>query len=178
VPVAFNASTSSDPDGSIARYDWSFGDGQSAPDGGPAPSHTYERPGSYEAKLTLTDNEGCSTAFLFTGQTAYCNGQASAAHTQTIAVAYPGVRVSCPKSARPRVCRFKLQAVSKKRSRATPESAPAKAKARAGKSVIVSLKPTERFASPLASAEKILIRERLEIGSSRRTSYHRLKVVR
>ena len=44
VPVAFNASASSDPDGSIARYDWAFGDGQTAPDGGPTPSHTYRSP--------------------------------------------------------------------------------------------------------------------------------------
>jgi YVTN family beta-propeller protein len=73
-PVNFNAASSTDPDGTIARYDWSFGDGSSAPNAGPAPKHTYSRVGAFQIGLTLTDNEGCSTAFVFTGQTASCSG--------------------------------------------------------------------------------------------------------
>jgi hypothetical protein len=72
-PVSFNATGSTDPDGSIARFDWSFGDGSSAPGGGAAPSHAFGL-GSFQIGLTLTDNEGCSTTFVFTGQTASCNG--------------------------------------------------------------------------------------------------------
>src|SRR5207244_3536115 len=37
--IAFNGGQSRDPDGSIARYDWDFGDGQTG--SGVAPSHTY-----------------------------------------------------------------------------------------------------------------------------------------
>lgn len=88
-PVVFDALGSTDPDGQIARYDWSFGDGQMAPNGGPTPSHTYNAPGAYPVTLTITDNEGCSTAFVFTGQTAYCNGQPSAGQTQTVAITAP-----------------------------------------------------------------------------------------
>lgn len=89
VPMDFDALGSTDPDGQIARYDWSFGDGQTALNGGPTPSHTYNAPGTYPVTLTITDNEGCSTAFVFTGQTAYCNGQQSASQTRTVAITAP-----------------------------------------------------------------------------------------
>jgi YVTN family beta-propeller protein len=176
VPVAFNASASSDPDGSIARYDWAFGDGAQALNGGPKPSHAYGMPGTYKATLTLTDNEGCSTSLIFTGQTAYCNGSASASQTRTVKVAYPGVRLICPKRAKPRVCRFKLQAVSKKRN-GKAQSAVAKAKAKPGRSVVVSLKPKKKFRIKLAAAKKILVRESVTIDGSKRTLFTKLKVV-
>ncbi|MBV9680593.1 MAG: beta-propeller fold lactonase family protein, partial [Solirubrobacterales bacterium] len=82
---------------SIARYDWSFGDGASAPNGGAAPSHTYALPGIYTVTLTVTDDAGCSTAFVFTGQTASCNGGSSAVETLQIAVAEPpSVQITAP----------------------------------------------------------------------------------
>jgi PKD repeat protein len=55
--VNFSAGGSSDPDGSIAAYEWSFGDG-SAPAGGPSASHVYSAAGSYAAQLKITDNTG------------------------------------------------------------------------------------------------------------------------
>lgn len=54
--VSFSASGSSDPDGTIAAYEWAFGDDATAT--GPAPSHTYTAAGSYVATLTVTDNAG------------------------------------------------------------------------------------------------------------------------
>ncbi len=84
-PSAFDGSASSDPDGSVVRYDWNFGDGASA-NAGPRPSHVYASAGSYAVSLTVTDDAGCSTAFVFTGQTAYCNGTAQALKTMTIVV--------------------------------------------------------------------------------------------
>lgn len=174
VPLAFNASASSDPDGTIARYEWRFGDGAQLL-GVPNPSHAYAAPGTYQATLALTDNEGCSTTLIFTGQTAYCNGQAAAAQTQTIKVAYPGVRVKCPKSARPNGCRFKLQAVSKRRGKV--ETGTAKVKAKAGKSLVVSLKPKKRFRSKLATAKKILVKETVTSRGSTRIVIRKLKIV-
>jgi YVTN family beta-propeller protein len=88
-PVQLDASASHDPDGQIARYDWSFGDGETAPDAGPMPTHTYRTPGIYLATVTLTDSEGCSTKFVFTGLTASCNGSSPAAATSTVWVAPP-----------------------------------------------------------------------------------------
>jgi YVTN family beta-propeller protein len=77
-PVAFNGLASSDPDGSIASFDWTFGDGATALNGGPTPSHKYKKAGTYTASLSVTDNEGCSVALVFTGRTAYCSGSAAA----------------------------------------------------------------------------------------------------
>jgi YVTN family beta-propeller protein len=176
VPVAFDASASCDPDGSIARYDWTFGDAAQALNAGPTPRHAYAKPGTYTATLTLTDNEGCSTSLIFTGQTAYCNGSPSASQTQAVKVAYPGVRVKCPKRAKPKGCKFKLQAVSKKNN-GKAESAVAKARAKAGKTAVVSLVPKKQFNSKLAGAKKILVKQTLKIKGSHQTSFLRLKVV-
>ena len=55
--VAFSSAGSSDPDGSIVAYQWSFGDG-SANATGPSASHTYMAAGSYTAQLRVTDNAG------------------------------------------------------------------------------------------------------------------------
>jgi PKD repeat protein len=85
-PVAFNALASYDPDGSIASYDWNFGDGQTLSNGGPTPTHTYERPGLYAVTLTVTDNEGCSDKLVFTGQTVSCNGGAGAIDSREVLI--------------------------------------------------------------------------------------------
>ena len=58
----------------MARYDWDFGDGSTAPNGGPRPTHAYAKPGTYNVTLTVTDDAGCSIARTFTGQTMSCNG--------------------------------------------------------------------------------------------------------
>jgi DNA-binding beta-propeller fold protein YncE len=176
VPATFNASASSDPDGTIASYDWAFGDGQTAANGGPGPNHVYSSPGTYQATVTLTDNEGCSTSLLFTGRTAYCNGGSTASQTQNVEVAYPGVRLRCPKRARPKDCKFKLLVVSKKR-KGKAESAVARAKAKAGHSALVSLMPKEAFRATLAAAKKVLVKETVTANGSKRTLVKRLKIV-
>ena len=90
VPATFDASASADPDGEVARYDWDFGDGTTAATGSPAASHTYASPGVYRVRLTLTDDEGCSTAFVHTGQTASCNGAPGATAERSVSVRPPG----------------------------------------------------------------------------------------
>ena len=56
--VTFNGSGSSDPDGSIASYAWTFGDGGTAT--GVTTTHTYQAAGTYTAVLTVTDNQGAT----------------------------------------------------------------------------------------------------------------------
>ena len=54
--VTFDASTSSDADGTIASYDWNFGDGVAG--SGITVAHTYTVAGVFTATLTVTDNTG------------------------------------------------------------------------------------------------------------------------
>ena len=59
--LTFDGSGSTD-DGEIVRYDWSFGDGAFAMDAGPTPTHTYAAEGIYPVTLTVTDNDGNTSA--------------------------------------------------------------------------------------------------------------------
>lgn len=55
-PIAFSSAGSIDPDGTIVSYAWDFGDGGTS--GAPSPAHAYAAPGTYTARLTVTDNGG------------------------------------------------------------------------------------------------------------------------
>lgn len=74
--VTLDGSTSSDPDGAIASYHWDFGDGTSAQTASPTVTHIYKKAFSYFPLMTVSDGEGCP-GFVFTGQTALCNGPSS-----------------------------------------------------------------------------------------------------
>ena len=57
----FNAGASDDPDGSIVRYDWDFGDGTTrTSSGGFAFSYLFLLSGTFTVTLTVTDNEGAT----------------------------------------------------------------------------------------------------------------------
>ncbi|HEY0276840.1 MAG TPA: PKD domain-containing protein [Solirubrobacterales bacterium] len=75
IPAPFNGSASTDADGSIASYNWTFEDGRDAT--GVNAVHTFLTAGQFNAKLTVVDDEGCGEAMVFTGRTAYCSGGAS-----------------------------------------------------------------------------------------------------
>jgi PKD repeat protein/biopolymer transport protein ExbD len=58
--VSFDGSASADPDGSVAAYAWDFGDGGTANTA--KASHTYAAAGTFNAKLTVTDDSGASAS--------------------------------------------------------------------------------------------------------------------
>lgn len=59
--VAFDASGSSDSDGSITSYSWNFGD-NTAPGSGVTVNHLYQAAGTFTATLTVTDNRGAAAS--------------------------------------------------------------------------------------------------------------------
>jgi YVTN family beta-propeller protein len=75
IPAPFDGWASSDADGSILSYGWTFEDGRDAT--GVSAVHTFALAGTFNAKLTVVDDEGCGEAMVFTGRTAYCSGGAS-----------------------------------------------------------------------------------------------------
>lgn len=54
--VYFNASGSSDPDGTIVSFQWDMGDGSTR--SGEKTTHRYSEPGTYTVLLVVTDNSG------------------------------------------------------------------------------------------------------------------------
>ena len=53
--IQFSSAGSNDPDGSIDRYKWTFGDGNSSTSANP--SHSFSSHGNYTARLTVTDDD-------------------------------------------------------------------------------------------------------------------------
>lgn len=58
--VLFDAAGTRDPDGAITGFDWDFGDGATAR--GVQAQHRYAAPGSYEVRLTVTDDAGVANS--------------------------------------------------------------------------------------------------------------------
>jgi len=56
--VHFNASNSTDSDGRIVSYNWTFGDGSKG--SGKTVIHTFQEKGSFTIRLTVTDDDGDS----------------------------------------------------------------------------------------------------------------------
>ena len=59
-PLTFDGGSSWDPDGSIASYDWEFGDGGTA--SGPTVMHAFGTAGRHCVTLTVTDDDGTSSS--------------------------------------------------------------------------------------------------------------------
>jgi 6-phosphogluconolactonase len=98
--VSFDASGSTDPDGSaIVSYTWDFGDGTTAATMTPTTTHSYDPAGGpYNATVTLIDADGCSTDIVFTGQTAYCNGSDVATAATEVDTGIAGTKVKAKKT--------------------------------------------------------------------------------
>ncbi len=73
--IVASGEASTDPDGTIAKYAWKFGDGSQA--SGARTQHTYATVGEFQVELTVTDNQGASssatTSVVATGTSAVFN---------------------------------------------------------------------------------------------------------
>ncbi len=58
IPLQFTASGSVDPDGTIASYAWTFGDGGTGT--GETVQHTYRSAGTFTVRVTVTDDAGAT----------------------------------------------------------------------------------------------------------------------
>jgi CSLREA domain-containing protein len=58
--VSFDGSASSDADGTVVSYAWSFGDGSTGSGG--TPSHAYAASGTFTVSLTVTDDGGTTAS--------------------------------------------------------------------------------------------------------------------
>jgi PKD repeat protein len=61
--ITFNGSRRSDPDGDIISWHWDFGDGSE--NTGEVTTHIYSSNGTYNATLTVTDNDGAKDEDTF-----------------------------------------------------------------------------------------------------------------
>lgn len=57
-------STASDPDGQVVGYSWDFGDGETS--SAASPTHVYQAAGSFNARVTITDNGGATSSAAVT----------------------------------------------------------------------------------------------------------------
>jgi len=69
--ITFDGSNSFDPDGEIREFFWDFGDGQTAK--GEIVTHTYKKPGTYTAMLTVSDNTGHENATSYDATSVFIN---------------------------------------------------------------------------------------------------------
>jgi PKD repeat protein len=88
-PIAFDGSASSDPDGDLLSYHWSFGDGATAT--GPTPTHAYANPGFYPVVLTVSDAQATAadTTSALVGNALQVPGDVSLAAALAFAATCP-----------------------------------------------------------------------------------------
>lgn len=77
--VSFNGAFSLDPDGSLASYQWSFGDGGNAT--GSTTTHTFTSTGTFSVNLTVTDIQSLTNGFV---QAVWCAGGVSVGGGQNV----------------------------------------------------------------------------------------------
>jgi len=98
VPIQFDGTNSTDPDGTVVSYEWAFGDGGTG--SGPTPTHSYAAPSLYMVALTVTDNggraAGCSTTASIANAAPACNPGGSYAGAVGEPVLFDGTNSTDP----------------------------------------------------------------------------------
>ena len=87
--VTFDGSSSLSPWGTIAQYQWDFGDGAPTTTSSPSVSHVYQGSGTYTTSLTVVNSAGTSTDVTFAGKTVSNRGMPRALSTKTLLLRPP-----------------------------------------------------------------------------------------
>jgi YVTN family beta-propeller protein len=95
-PATFSGAASTDVDGSVVSWNWAFGDGGTAT--GVSAVHAYAAAGTYDATLSVVDDEGCGEKLVFTGRTAYCSGAAPVVRPVTVKAPVTPIAAPAPPS--------------------------------------------------------------------------------
>ncbi|MFY0407465.1 PKD domain-containing protein [Solicola sp. PLA-1-18] len=80
--ASFDGSGSTDSDGTVASYAWTFGDGGTST--AAKPDHTYASAGTYSVKLTVTDDKGLTDSVTKDVTVTAANVKPTAAFTSTV----------------------------------------------------------------------------------------------
>ena len=109
-PTAFDAAATTVRGGFATRYDWDFGDGTTAADAGPSPTHTYTDRAPHLVTLTVTND--CAPDAVFTdevvsvGSVVVCNGPRQASTSRQ---ADAGIRLEAKAAKRQRVGKLRAK---------------------------------------------------------------------
>jgi hypothetical protein len=172
--VTFTAAAS-DPDGSIASWTWTFGDGAQASGSGPPPAqidHTYLEGGGYNARLTVTDDQGNTFTTAFQRVNVSGDGSKSVsgngvldACTDSGATAIT-IDVTIPSWAQnpalappnpPAICDGRTEGTATITEIATPPSEPNDAHGARPKTVRITIPLTDAVASPGAGSYNLTV---------------------
>jgi PKD repeat protein len=100
----FDASASGDSDGTIASYEWDFGDGATAT--GALASHAYATTGTYWTRLTVRDDDG-ATATAFASTEVTLTSQCAPSPRLDCTSGTGGLRMSMPSASSKRALKWK-----------------------------------------------------------------------
>ena len=121
----FNATGTIDPDGTAVSYVFDYGDGKTKTSTDGTSSHKYKKAGTYVSTVTVTDNEGCSTERVYTGQTAHCNGGPVAVATRELVVSdkqIDGAKVTAKSPQKQKSKKVKIEVKVKAKEKVTAQA--------------------------------------------------------
>ena len=164
-----------DPEGDAIMYVWSFGDGGSA--GGTGVTHTYTTPGTYNARVTVTDPDGATGSatvqVVVTGTAPQGQVRGSTAElvvpSSVRAFRSRGMRltVSCVSTGSGKATLSVTRATAKRLKLAGRTVASKRVTCKAGKQVKLRLKPTRAVARRLARARSLKLTFALSVRGAK-----------
>jgi PKD repeat protein len=175
-------SSGRDPEGKSLMYVWEFGDGGMA--GGRSATHTYTTPGTYDAKITVTDPSGATgtaTVRVTVGAAVVRGAQSELAVPSSVrAFRARGMRVkvACEATGKGRATLKVTRKAARRLALRSRTVAARSLRCSAGKQVSVRLKPSRSTARRLARAKARALRLNLAVSVNGRGALRRKVTIR